>query len=149
LSEFVADLESPRWWFSVVVAGIVVNIGASYLMRLLDGRLAAASIWWRRRRETDQRTHLAQLGLLRGNEQQQRRLAATETRARFRSLVCLVQAVGVALTVIIFLTVGVPAWISGYTVVLFAALWYLYLYYARAADRAARLLADLANDLSA
>jgi hypothetical protein len=44
-------LASPLWWFSVVFAGICINILSAYLKNTLDDRLSKISTWWRNRSE--------------------------------------------------------------------------------------------------
>jgi hypothetical protein len=112
MSDFIADLGSPRWWMSVVLAGIVVNIAASYLGKLLDARLTRASTWWRQRKASVERQRQATLGVLRANPDRRALLEAAEIRSRLRSLVFLVQATGMAVLIVLFVTFGVPKWFA-------------------------------------
>ncbi len=47
MDEIKGVLTSPVWWISVVVAGILINITASYLRTVLDARLSRMSRRWR------------------------------------------------------------------------------------------------------
>ena len=143
MSDFIADLASPRWWMSVVVAGILVNMVATYLLRLLDSRLMRASDWWRRTRTSVQRERQATLDALRTEPQKQIRLQAAEVRYRLHSLVLLVQAVGMAVLVVLFITVGSPRWVVMPAIALFAVLWYAFVRESRLADHASTLLAEV------
>ena len=44
-------LTSPVWWFTVVIAGIAINIISIYIKKSLDERLSTISSWWRNRSE--------------------------------------------------------------------------------------------------
>ncbi len=143
MSDFITDLGSPRWWMSVVLAGIVVNIAASYLGKLLDARLTRASTWWRQRKASVERQRQATLGVLRANPDRRALLEAAEIRSRLRSLVFLVQATGMAVLIVLFVTFGVPKWFAIAAIILFAFLWYAYLQQSRKADRASSLIADV------
>src|SRR5438128_2330558 len=123
MSEFMLDLASPSWWMSVVVAGILVNIVATYLTKLLDARLRRASSWWRRKRAVAEQDRLATVEALRKNPHEQSLLGAAEVRYRLRSLVFLVQAVGMALLLVLFITVGAPNWVVMPAIALFAVFW--------------------------
>ena len=46
------DFFSIYWWVSVVLVGILINLGAAYLKPLLDGVLSFFSFKWRKRVET-------------------------------------------------------------------------------------------------
>lgn len=39
----IADLLDPRWWVSVVIAGVLVNVAAEYLKPWLDGVMGRVS----------------------------------------------------------------------------------------------------------
>jgi len=84
MDDLIADLGTPRWWMSVVVAGILVNIAATYLMKLVDPRLTRASAWWRRKKAPAEEERLATLDALRADPQRQSLLAASEVRCRLR-----------------------------------------------------------------
>ena len=55
----------------------------------------------------------------------------------------LVQAVGMALLLVVFSTVGAPRWLAMLAIALFAILWYAYVLQSRLADRASSLLAEV------
>ena len=143
MDDLIADLGSPRWWVSVVVAGILVNIAATYLTKLLDARLTRASAWWRRKKASAEQERLATLDAFRADRQKQTVLAAAEVRCRLRSLVFLVQAIGMALLLVVFSTVGAPRWLVMLATALFAILWYAYVQQSRLADRASSLLVEV------
>ncbi len=44
-------LVNPSWWFTVVIAGVLVNLIAAYLKTKLDTKLSSISDWWRDRSE--------------------------------------------------------------------------------------------------
>jgi hypothetical protein len=46
MDELSKNLASPSWWFSVVLAGIVVNVVAAYAKPALDRLLAGVSSRW-------------------------------------------------------------------------------------------------------
>ncbi len=47
MQDIQGALTSPFWWFSVVLIGIIINIGSSFLKTYLDTFLSAFSNWWR------------------------------------------------------------------------------------------------------
>jgi hypothetical protein len=49
MSKIIAEISNPVWWFSVVIAGISINILSSYLRGALDGFFSKSSSWWRNR----------------------------------------------------------------------------------------------------
>jgi hypothetical protein len=49
MNEILNELAKPVWWFSVVIAGIAINLLSSYLRSRLDSGTARISIWWRSR----------------------------------------------------------------------------------------------------
>jgi len=62
--------------------------------------------------------------------------------------VFLLQAIGVGLLLVLFVTVGVPKWLVLLVIALFAIFWYAYVQQGRLADRASSLLAELHRDSS-
>ena len=146
MSDFLADLQSPRWWLSVVIAGVFITIVGTYLTRFLDGRLAATSSWWRGQREAAQREHMMHLESLRGDTRKQLFLAADETRCRLRSLSALVQLIASGTFAILSMVFGAPNWVTIPLIVVFAFNWIFYIHQVHAADRAEKLLTDLFKD---
>jgi hypothetical protein len=146
MNDFLVDLQSTKWWLSVVIVGVLVSIVGTFLARLLDTRLAAASRWWRGLRETAQQQHMMHLESLRGDTRKQLLLAATETRCRLQSLSGLVQLIASITFAILSMVFGAPSWVTIPFIVLFVFNWIFYMQRVRAADRAERLLADLFKD---
>ena len=52
MEDLINELTKPVWWFSVIVAGVLVNLGSSYLKSVLDKSLSTTSYWWRRRSDS-------------------------------------------------------------------------------------------------
>ena len=98
--------------------------------------------WWRRKRAVAEQDRLATVEALRKNPHEQSLLGAAEVRYRLRSLVFLVQAVGMALLLVLFITVGAPNWVVMPAIALFAVFWYVYAWQSRLADHAANLLEE-------
>ncbi len=48
MSELLEDVNRPSWWFSVVLAGLFVNLLAAYLKPYSDRLLGSVSDRWRR-----------------------------------------------------------------------------------------------------
>jgi len=46
LEKIIEELANPIWWITVVIAGIIVNIMASYIKVKLDKTISKASSWW-------------------------------------------------------------------------------------------------------
>lgn len=149
MSDFTSDLASPRWWMSVVIAGIVVNVIATYIMRALDTRLERASGWWKTRQGRRRAELLAEARELRNRDDAYKWLMTVEIRQRFHSLVALVQAIGAGLLFVLFVSVGVPTWLGFFAVVLFSVLWYAFVRQCRLAERAASLAELVRHDQNA
>lgn len=49
MERIFTELSNPVWWFSVVIAGITINILSSYLRGALDEFFSKSSSWWRNR----------------------------------------------------------------------------------------------------
>ena len=54
MDELMQELNKPVWWFSVVIAGIAINILSSYMRNVLDTYLSDTMSWWRRRSKSRQ-----------------------------------------------------------------------------------------------
>ena len=145
MNDFLTDLQSPRWWLSVVIVGVLVSIAGIFLARLLDTRLAAASSWWRGQRGAAQREHMMHLESIRGDTRKQLFLAAAETRCRLRSLSALIQLIASGTFAILSMVFGAPSWVTIPLIVVFTVNWIFYIHQFRAADRAERLLSDLSK----
>lgn len=143
MSDLIADFHSLRWWISVVVAGILVNMVATYLMRLVDARLTKMSSWWRQRKAVEERERAAIVDALRADRNRQAQLEADEVRSRLRSLVLLVQAVGMGVIFVVAAIMGAPAWLFTTFFVMYAYFWYRHDQQWRRAERASGLLAEV------
>src|SRR2546426_5939142 len=111
MSDLIADFQSPRWWMSVVVVGILVNMAATYLLRFMDVRLTKTSTWWRRRKASAQQARGPLVEALRADRDRRAQFEAGEIRSRLRSLVLLVQAVGMGVLVVVSGLLGAPTWL--------------------------------------
>lgn len=57
MDEIIQALSSPVWWFSVVIAGILINIISSYMKNSIDNSLSKVSGWWKVRNENVKKIH--------------------------------------------------------------------------------------------
>lgn len=48
MTEIFDNITSPSWWFSVVIAGILVSLAAAYIQKGLDRPLSKLSSVWRK-----------------------------------------------------------------------------------------------------
>jgi len=92
MQELVGSLQSPAWWLSVVLAGIVVNLLAAYLKPLLDDWGARRSAARRARRDAQQAEREALLARLASDTHEQTVLLFRELRARLRAVLSLLLA---------------------------------------------------------
>ena len=85
MSELYDSLQSPLWWASVVVAGILVNLTAAYLKPLMDRILGSVSESYRTRSEERRKRGEEIIARLREDRDAQYRLFLVELRLRMQS----------------------------------------------------------------
>lgn len=112
MSELRENLASPAWWFTVLVAGLLVNIAAAYLQKLLDSRLVRASGWLGRRRQKRDRARRALIDLLRDSPHKQLIYATSESRYRIRGILYMVLGIVSAFSGMISLRFLDAPWIG-------------------------------------
>lgn len=140
MSDLIADFQFPRWWMSVVVAGILVNIIATYLLRFVDVRLTKTSSWWRRRNASAQQERHAIVEALRSERDGQTQFEVAEMRSRLRSLVFLVQSVGMGVLFVVAGLLGARMWLVTASLGMCALLWFLHAKHLLHAERLASLI---------
>lgn len=86
MKDFFYNLSSLYWWISVVIVGILINLGSAYLKSRLDASLSKTSTWWRQRSELQKAQRQALLDKVRGDTNEQ-------TQLSFRQLKSLVSSV--------------------------------------------------------
>ncbi|WP_420208304.1 hypothetical protein [Candidatus Electronema sp. JC] len=47
MERIFTELSNPVWWFSVVLAGIAINVFSSYLKGAIDNVFSKSSGWWK------------------------------------------------------------------------------------------------------
>lgn len=57
MDEILGYLTSPGWWFSVVAAGLVINLAAAYIKQPIDAALTGVSGRWRARTAAERERH--------------------------------------------------------------------------------------------
>jgi hypothetical protein len=89
MNEIVNELARPVWWFSVVIAGIVINLLSSYLRARLDSALSRASGWWRSRSERRKAAWESKISLISQDTDFKAMHAQREIRLRLNSIYAL------------------------------------------------------------
>lgn len=104
MDEIVRNLNSPAWWASVVVAGIVVNIVAAYLKPAIDSVAGRVSAEYRARNEAQLRKRQELIQHLKAAPHDEILYALSEARSRMRSAAYLLLAIFVfQVTPVVFL----------------------------------------------
>jgi hypothetical protein len=93
LNEIVTELSKPIWWFSVVVAGIVINLLAAYLKTPLDKTLAGSSSWLRSKSEVRRKAWEARVDWIASSEEARNTEVLLEIRQRLDSINSLLLAI--------------------------------------------------------
>jgi hypothetical protein len=70
MPEIIDNLQSPSWWFSVVIVGILVSIIAAYFQRSLEGQLSKLSSFWRKLADRETAAAAATLKRLQADTQE-------------------------------------------------------------------------------
>ena len=61
------NFQSPTWWISVVIVGLIVNVIGQFLYSFIVGRYLATSTWWQNRQKAKDLKYEADLQALRDN----------------------------------------------------------------------------------
>jgi hypothetical protein len=139
MTNILSNLRSPEWWFTVVVAGIIVDIVANTIRTLPRRELG-------RRRKSRRVGQVATLAVLRESPQKRAQLATAEMRSRFRGLVYLIEGMAIATVMFVLFSLEAPVWVTAPGVGMFAVLWYAFASESRFADDAARRLAEVRRE---
>jgi len=86
MASLVESLRDPSWWFTVVVAGTVINLVAAFLFRRLDSQIASVSSVWRARSAKRQEERSGRIALLASDSRFRQHWYFYELRCRLRSL---------------------------------------------------------------
>lgn len=140
MTDFLADLQSVRWWLGVVIVGILVNVLGNYFHIFLGARLAATSTWWGNRQKAKDLEYKADLESLRSKPQEVNALESSEKRSLLRSIESLIKSFAWGVLTIFFVTINAPSWITIPLLLMFAVSWILYIFQHRAAIRTENLL---------
>ena len=107
MESFVENLQSPAWWISVVVVGIILSVVSQYLKEVIDSSLSRISVSWRSRSEKAKANRLREIEVLRGDNHKQYLLLFEEMRNRISAGVYTILAFLIAIFSI-FMTPGTP-----------------------------------------
>ena len=92
MNEIIKELVKPSWWFSVVVAGIAINLLSSSLKAHLDQSLSTTSVWWRHRSVARKAAWDKYVNLLCTSAEERAHTRHLETRARLQAVGFLVMS---------------------------------------------------------
>ncbi|MBN9409222.1 MAG: hypothetical protein J0H69_08750 [Burkholderiales bacterium] len=85
MDELAKIVQSPVWWISVVVVGLLINWASSLIPWALSTVSSKAALWWRARNEARRQAFQAQVDHCARNPQQDIYLLAEEMRHRLRA----------------------------------------------------------------
>ena len=91
------EVRNPAWWFSVVVAGLLINLAASYLKPWTDSFLAQRSEHFRKRseaRSTEKRRRVMDMAL---EDRELQWAYFAELRYRLIAVLCFITGFGIIL----------------------------------------------------
>ncbi len=86
MNKILTELSNPVWWFSVVLAGIAINILSSYLRGALDKFFSKSSSWWRNRSEAHKKALEEQIDRIVSNIEDRNLAATDELRMRLGAI---------------------------------------------------------------
>lgn len=98
MEEIISELASPKWWVSVVVAGIVINLVAAYIKPSFDKVFSSFSSWWRNRTNSKNEEREKYIKKLSNDPHLQVMESLDELRQRNRSVYALVLGIFIAST---------------------------------------------------
>ena len=104
LENFATDLQSPYWWVTVVVVGVLINIGSAYLKSPIDRALGSISSRRRAKNERRARQLEEESNNLAGDLQ----LFTLEVSLQTRDMVLSLQLLALAATFGFFLVLLSP-----------------------------------------
>jgi hypothetical protein len=86
VDQLFKDLQNPAWWFTAVVAALILNVLAAYLKEWFDATISSFSV--RRRQEVTAKLERrrARIERLTQDAEYRERYTYMEFRSRFRSL---------------------------------------------------------------
>ena len=106
MSDLARQIATPAWWFSVVIAGIVVSLAAAYLKPHVDSALNKVSGTFRARSARKAAARQREIERLRGDKLEQILYAQYVNYARLQGISVLLM--GVLLLLMAALPIGLP-----------------------------------------
>lgn len=82
MSKVLDFLNSPAWWLSVVVVGILINLIAAYAKPVIDRAFSILSVSWKMRSQRQQQARMEKINDLRKDVHAQILFAVEELRLR-------------------------------------------------------------------
>jgi len=87
MDQIINEINSPVWWFSVVVVGILVHIVSRYIPEWVASLTGGASSWWAKRSEMAREIRNERLAWLAGHPHRQTLVLFFEVRAMLGSII--------------------------------------------------------------
>jgi hypothetical protein len=85
VDKIFTEISNPAWWFSVVIAGIAINVFSSYLKGALDSFFSKTFSWWRNRSEAHKKMWEEQVKTIMYSPEEREFIISNEIRIRNRS----------------------------------------------------------------
>ena len=140
MSNFYTDLQTPYWWVSVIIVGIIVSIVGNVLTKIFASKIKCFKDWRDERAKADDKNFKKDLESLRSDPQQEKVLLHNEIRQRLFSLECLVHSIFLFFMFSILFFSNVPKWVSLVAIFLFVLTWLGYWSFSFLSRRSERLL---------
>jgi hypothetical protein len=86
VDKIFTELSNPVWWFSVVIAGIAINVFSSYLRGALDKFFSKTSSWWRDKSAARKKAWEERVNKMVADHDEREAAVAEELRTRLKAL---------------------------------------------------------------
>ncbi|MCA9469560.1 MAG: hypothetical protein KC643_29520 [Nitrospira sp.] len=141
--QFLILIQTPGWWFYVVLGSIVLNVLGSFFSWLLGNRIMATLGWWKKRQDLENQEYKKELDDLLSNPQQFKMFSEEEVRLRLKGSEYLGKAFFALMLFILMSSLFVtPKWLSGLFLIFGISSWFLQVKLFSAANQKERLLKD-------
>jgi hypothetical protein len=125
MNAIIDELSKPVWWFTVVVAGIAINLLSTYVRNKLDSALSRYSAWWRSKSERRKAAWEKRITSILENDDFRAMCIHREVRLRVDAVFFLLAALVILSLPALFSSVGLsplPRWATMIMLAVFMAI---------------------------
>ena len=108
MNDIITELSKPLWWFSVVIAGIIINLFSSYLRDFLDKSFSCSLAWWHKRSSSRMLAWKIRVENIRNNAHTKDMEFANELRHRLGAIQIFLLALSILLLPVLLAQLGRP-----------------------------------------